>query len=83
MRDENHCWALVLAAGEGSRLQEPYLSVLPVPDCGWSDLGTPKRAAHARRTLKNDAGAADPSQSRHAAFLSLAAQHRHFREAAR
>lgn len=29
--------------------QEQFLRVLPVPPCGWSDLGTPERVAHALR----------------------------------
>lgn len=31
--------------------QEPALRVLPVPACGWSDLGTPQRVAAALRQL--------------------------------
>jgi len=31
--------------------QEQHLRVLPVPDCGWSDLGTPQRVAEALRGL--------------------------------
>ncbi len=53
--------------------QESYLRVLPVPRCGWSDLGTPQRVA--------DALCRNPRPARaslvHAAFgeFSLAVQH--------
>jgi mannose-1-phosphate guanylyltransferase len=54
--------------------QEQYLGVLTVPECGWSDLGTPERVADvlsaepadSRGTLADDCGL----------LLSLAAQHR-------
>jgi mannose-1-phosphate guanylyltransferase len=53
---------------------EQSLRVLPVPPCGWSDLGTPKRVAEAlRRIERNDErpySSLDPT-----AYLSLAAQH--------
>jgi len=47
--------------------------VLPVPTCGWSDLGTPKRVAEALRRLERNErpySSLDPT-----AHLSLAAQH--------
>lgn len=51
---------------------EHSLRVLPVPACGWSDLGTPKRVAEALRRLDNEerSTSLDPT-----AYLSLAAQH--------
>jgi mannose-1-phosphate guanylyltransferase len=53
---------------------EQALRVLPVPPCGWSDLGTPKRVAEAlRRIDRSDerlGSSLDPT-----AHLSLAAQH--------
>ncbi len=60
--------------------QESHLHVLPVPDCGWSDLGTPQRVAQALRALPRNGGLPAPSKVRDGAFLSLAAQHRHFRD---
>lgn len=57
--------------------QEGHLRVLPVPQCGWSDLGTPERVADALRWA--------PAPSREsdvpvmiAGQLSLAAQHARF-----
>jgi mannose-1-phosphate guanylyltransferase len=52
---------------------EASLRVLPVPACGWSDLGTPKRVAEALRRLDNDERSY-PSLNP-TAYLSLAAQH--------
>jgi len=53
---------------------EQALRVLPVPSCGWSDLGTPKRVAEALRRLERrderPFASLDPT-----AHLSLAAQH--------
>jgi mannose-1-phosphate guanylyltransferase len=52
---------------------EHSLRVLPVPACGWSDLGTPKRVAEALRRLDSEErsySSLDPT-----AYLSLAAQH--------
>jgi mannose-1-phosphate guanylyltransferase len=34
--------------------QEAVLKVLPVPQCGWSDLGTPKRIASTLQSLLNE-----------------------------
>jgi mannose-1-phosphate guanylyltransferase len=56
--------------------QEQHLRVLPVPECGWSDLGTPQRVAEALRALE-----ADEDSRAHAAIgrrviVSLAAQQR-------
>ena len=52
---------------------EQSLRVLPVPPCGWSDLGTPKRVAEALRRIERNErsySSLDPT-----AYLSLAAQH--------
>jgi mannose-1-phosphate guanylyltransferase len=52
---------------------EQSLRVLPVPACGWSDLGTPKRVAEALRRIERSErsySSLDPT-----AYLSLAAQH--------
>jgi mannose-1-phosphate guanylyltransferase len=54
---------------EGS---EELLRVLPVPACGWSDLGTPRRVSEALRRLSTQ-GAARHSAS--STYLNLAAQH--------
>jgi mannose-1-phosphate guanylyltransferase len=56
--------------------QEQALRVLPVPACGWSDLGTPQRVAAALRQLTP---ATEPSLQQSAAMawtghLNLAAQ---------
>jgi mannose-1-phosphate guanylyltransferase len=55
--------------------QEHALRVLPVPACGWSDLGTPQRVTAALRQLTP---AAEPSLQRSAmawtSHLNLAAQ---------
>jgi mannose-1-phosphate guanylyltransferase len=58
---------------EGS---ESLLRVQPVPPCGWSDLGTPKRvsAALEKLELRDDADESLPST-----YLSLAAQHARLR----
>ncbi len=62
--------------------QEDRLRVLPVPQCGWSDLGTPERVADALRWTP-------PPQGRSVevpmipAQLSLAAQHARFHGAER
>ncbi len=55
---------------------EAHLRVLPVPECGWSDLGTPQRVAQVLRELKQDPF--PPLSHRikqQATYLSLAAQH--------
>jgi mannose-1-phosphate guanylyltransferase len=56
--------------------QPSYLRVLPVPQCGWSDLGTPERVIHA---LHRSAGVADEQVRPGASWLSLAAQHQRLR----
>jgi mannose-1-phosphate guanylyltransferase len=57
--------------------QESVLRVLPVPRCGWTDLGTPRRVVQALST----AGGAGPSPwaGVGVAALSLAAQHSRLR----
>jgi mannose-1-phosphate guanylyltransferase len=52
---------------------EQSLRVLPVPPCGWSDLGTPKRVAEALRRLESEERSR--STLNPTAYLSLAAQH--------
>lgn len=53
---------------EGS---EATLRVLPVPACGWSDLGTPRRVSETlRRLAVNDAAKQDTASR----YLNLAAQ---------
>ena len=47
--------------------------MLPVPACGWSDLGTPKRVAEALRRLESDERSF--SSLNPTAYLNLAAQH--------
>jgi mannose-1-phosphate guanylyltransferase len=53
--------------------QTAHLRVLPVPHCGWSDLGTPERVAHALRTEPNR----QAEDERHLAsgYLNLAVQY--------
>jgi mannose-1-phosphate guanylyltransferase len=51
---------------------EPLLRIQPVPPCGWSDLGTPKRVSEALRRLEHDRSEPACFSS---ALLSLAAQH--------
>jgi mannose-1-phosphate guanylyltransferase len=53
---------------EGS---ETTLRVLPVPACGWSDLGTPRRVSEALRRLSPHGTARQETAS----TLNLAAQH--------
>jgi len=53
--------------------EESNLSVLPVPPCGWSDLGTPKRVAEVLYKAPRPA-ALGPLQGA-LGYLSLATQH--------
>ena len=53
---------------EGS---ESTLRVMPVPACGWSDLGTPRRVSEALRRLAPNGAAREETAS----TLNLAAQH--------
>ncbi|MGH2448701.1 MAG: hypothetical protein ACRDFS_08900, partial [Chloroflexota bacterium] len=48
--------------------------VLPVPHCGWSDLGTPKRVAAALHQLSQPIRATTGVSALPRAVLSLAAQ---------
>ncbi|MGH8259357.1 MAG: sugar phosphate nucleotidyltransferase, partial [Steroidobacteraceae bacterium] len=52
--------------------QEQHLRVLPVADCGWSDLGTPERVAEALGERPQPVRRLMPAPSRRSAFLSLA-----------
>ena len=56
--------------------QERSLRVLSVPECGWSDLGTPDRVAEALDALGADEEAPGPPPLGEPALLSLAARHR-------
>jgi mannose-1-phosphate guanylyltransferase len=54
--------------------QENYLRVLAVPECGWSDLGTPQRVANALRELEVCSGPGRSVGKTRAAVI-LAAHH--------
>ena len=54
--------------------QEQHLRVLPVPDCGWSDLGTPERVAEALSALPRIPRETARTVPGGVAVLSLAAQ---------
>ena len=54
--------------------QEMHLRALPVPYCGWSDLGTPKRVADALRRVARDDHAINIAMNA-TTHLNLAAQH--------
>jgi mannose-1-phosphate guanylyltransferase len=60
---------------------EPSLSVVAAPQCGWTDLGTPKRLADTLRRLGHTSSrpglteALHRSSIRASAFIDLAAQH--------
>jgi mannose-1-phosphate guanylyltransferase len=51
------------------------LRVLPVPQCGWSDLGTPARLARVLRRLPREEAPKDATVFTPVAYLNLAAQH--------
>ena len=53
--------------------QESVLRMVPVPQCGWSDLGTPKRVAETLRRLPPQRMAASLALTA-SAFINLAAQ---------
>lgn len=55
--------------------QEQHLRVLPVPECGWSDLGTPERVAEALEALEERERDAPRTAKSRRVLLSLAAQH--------
>lgn len=52
---------------------ESRLRVLPVPRCGWSDLGTPQRVADALRHVSSSTKPFSDTVT--TAYMSLAAQH--------
>lgn len=55
------------------------LHVLPVPSCGWSDLGTPHRVGETLRRLRGERRSAQrEALSRHIDLVNLAARHAHF-----
>jgi mannose-1-phosphate guanylyltransferase len=54
--------------------QERYLRVLPIPDCGWSDLGTPERVAEALDALPRITRPVAREDVPREVLLSLAAQ---------
>jgi mannose-1-phosphate guanylyltransferase len=54
---------------------EHRLRVLPVPECGWSDLGTPRRVAEVLSELEDDRPPLVSPGIGQAHNLSLAAQH--------
>ena len=54
---------------------EAMLRVVPVPPCGWSDLGTPIRLAETLRRLAHSREAADDVQNPLGGFLNLSLQH--------
>ena len=53
--------------------QERYLGVMPVAECGWSDLGTPKRVTNTLRELATRKRSA-PLSAQPGGLLSLAEQ---------
>jgi hypothetical protein len=53
--------------------EEPHLSVLSVPPCGWSDLGTPKRVAQVLYKVPRPTALSRWDGA--LGYLSLAAQH--------
>jgi mannose-1-phosphate guanylyltransferase len=55
--------------------RESSLCVLPVPACGWSDLGTPHRVGETVRRLTGERGAWQADVS---GYINLAARHAHF-----
>ena len=59
---------------------EQHLRVATVPECGWSDLGTPQRVAEALHGIPQTALRARQRSNR-GTVVSLAAQHRRLREA--
>jgi len=54
---------------------EARLRVVPVPSCGWSDLGTPSRLAETLRRLPQNRAAPDAAQDSINGFLNLSQQH--------
>lgn len=58
--------------------RESLLSVMPVPSCGWSDLGTPHRVGETLRRLPGDRSSASQARLCSYSYMNLAAQHAHF-----
>src|SRR5690606_17975685 len=59
--------------------REGAMHVLPVPSCGWSDLGTPHRVGETLRRLRSERRSAQrEALSRHIDLVNLAARHAHF-----
>ncbi|MDY6944110.1 MAG: sugar phosphate nucleotidyltransferase [Pseudomonadota bacterium] len=56
--------------------RESTLRVLPVPACGWSDLGTPHRVGETLRRLPGERRAA--AHAPLSGYIDLAARHAHF-----
>lgn len=54
--------------------QERLLRVVPVPDCGWSDLGTPERVAEALSALPRTCRDVPRAAADRGVLLSLATQ---------
>jgi mannose-1-phosphate guanylyltransferase len=54
---------------------EARLRVVPVPSCGWSDLGTPTRLAETLRRLPQNRAAPDEAQNSISGLLNLSQQH--------
>jgi mannose-1-phosphate guanylyltransferase len=61
--------------------QEAKLRVLPVPQCGWSDLGTPERVAQTLQQLPGAAGFGHGASATRP-YLNLAAAHLRLQSAA-
>lgn len=62
--------------------REAALQVLPVPSCGWSDLGTPYRVGETLRRLRNGRRSAHgEAVPRPVDLVNLAARHAHFERA--
>jgi hypothetical protein len=56
--------------------RESSLCVLPVPPCGWSDLGTPHRVGETLRKLPGERPAAPAMDM--SGYINLAARHANF-----
>jgi len=62
--------------------EEASLRVLAVPECGWSDLGTPARVAEALHGLRPRSEPSNHGRAGRPPLVSLAAQHRRLQGAA-
>jgi mannose-1-phosphate guanylyltransferase len=59
--------------------REDMVHVLPVPSCGWSDLGTPHRVGETLRRLRGQHRSVQhETSSRRVDLVNLAARHAHF-----